>query len=431
MALVALAAYVWLELPGRRAEDSADDDARRLFSPFTTAVDQIDIARPEDRVRIELRGTRWEVVEPVCDAAEPARVATLIDAIEKARIERDLGPADEPSRYGLALPVAAVTLLAAGDTLAYLELGAHTLDGAYAFARRRDGDVILVPPAIVSAVTLPASAYRDQNLVRFDLETVDAFAVERARATPVRWNRSAVTGAWFTVVDGDTVAGDSVEVPTYLRRFRGMRVRSFIDPADTANAFANLAGRVTLHVRAPAPAITMRFVARADSTYWCRIDSGTRVVAVQGNVPGALDASPATLRDRRLVQFSPPQARRIEIVTPDTSAVLVRAGDAWALPNPALGRVDARAASDLVRALRALRFRRVAAGSPSDVEPAVLIVRVTTEGDTILEELRGKPRVGSGDWIVTSRSSRVLAEVPASEIHAVINRLRRVRTSGR
>ncbi len=431
-ALVALAAFLSLELPRRRAEEDASVAARRLFPPFQRAADRVDIARPHDRILIEVQGTHWEMLEPLRDAAELSRVATLLDALERAEVERDLGPADDPAQYGLSPPTAVVTVTSTGDTLAHLEIGHTTIDGAFVFARRHDGDVVLVPPALATAATLPTPAYRDQNVVRFDIDSVTSFVTARGRETPTHWYRRGTDDAWFTIVAGDTVAGDSVEVPMYLRRFRGMRVRAFVDPADTTGAFAHLAGRVTLRKRGPAPPVTLRFAARSDSVYWCRIDGGTRVVVVQGNVPGALDASPATLRDRRVLQFSPAHAKRIHVVTADTSAVLVRAGDAWALPNPALGRVDSRSAAEFIRALRALRYRRVMPGSVRDAEPATLTLLISAEGDTIIDELRARPRGGASDsWLVTSRSSRVLAEVTAGDITTVIDRLRRVRTSGR
>lgn len=428
VAVVVLAAFALVELPRRRAAERAQEHARRLFATFAAPVDAVDIVRPNNHVHVEVRGTHWQVVAPIDDAAEYSRVATLIDAMEKAEVERNLGPA-ENAAYGLSPPAAVVTLTAASDTVAYLELGAHTVDDAMVYARRRDGDVVLVAPTVVTAATLPADAYRDQRLVRVDIDEVAAFTVRRDRNPAVRWDRRGAA-AWFTVEHGDTVAGDSVEVPMYLRRFRGMRVRSFVEPADTTGAFDHPAGVVTLHKRAPAPAVTLRFAARADSGYVCRVDGEPRVVLVHGDVPGALDASVATLRDRRLLQFSPLRAKRIQFATADTSAVLVRAGGAWALPNPALGRVDPRAAADLVRTLRALRYARVVETPPSDVEPSAFTLLVAAEGDTILDELRGRPRPGSDEaWIVTSRSSRVVAELPASDVRAIVDRLRRLRTT--
>ncbi len=428
VALAAVVAFAWLELPRRRAAQ-LDDDARRLFPPFASAIDGIHIERAGESLRFEIVRAHWQMTAPVRDAAEYSRLATLVDAIERAEIERHLGAAEDPSRFGLAPPVAVVTLIAAGDTLARIALGAHTVDGAFAYARRPDGDVVLVPPAIVAAVTLPIAEYRDQNLVRFDLDQAHAFTVRREGHPTVRWNRRGAED-WFTVVDGDTVAGDSVDVLSHLRRFRGMRVRAFVDPADTTGAFDRLAGSVTVHTREPAFDLTMRFVARPGGVYWCRVDGASRVVDVEGDVPAALDASLGNLRDRRLLHFAPLRARRLEVVTPDTSAVLMRAGDAWAIPNPALGRIDPRRAADLVRALRSLRYRRVVDAPPRTVEPAVITLVVAADGDTILDELRARPRDGSGDttWIATSRSTRVVTEVSAPDIGAIVDRLRRLRT---
>lgn len=419
LALIAVAAYAVLELPRRR------DTPDRLFAPFVSPIDAVQIDRPDERVRAEVRGSHWEVVQPVEDLADYPRIATLIDALEHAQIERHLGQANDLAPYGLSPPAAVVTLESHGEAVARVELGALTIDKSYAYARRLDGDVVLIPPAVTSAALLPADTYRDSHLARFDVAEVDAFTVQRAHEPAVSWS---LGNGWFTVTDHDTIAGDSVQVPTYLRRFRGMRVRAFVPPADTAGAFDTLAGRVTLHKR-NAAVLTLRFAARPDSVYWCRIDGAPRVVVVHGDVPGALDAAVATLRDRRLLHFAPVRAQRIRVVTPDTSAVLVRAGDAWALPNPALGRVDPRAASDFVRALRALQYRRVLEGRHVPAEPALFTLAVMAHGDTLLDELRGRQDPSTHDWIVTSRSTGVTAELAHANWTELVNRLRRIRTS--
>ena len=428
VALLAIATFALIELPRRRDAERAGHEALRLFAPFTRTIDRIDLIRPGSRVRLELRGGQWEVVMPTPDRAEHASVATLIDALAKAEVARNLGPAGELAQYGLVPPVAIVTLAAAGDTLAHVELGASTVDLAHAFARRRDGDIVLVPPSLISYAALPASAFRDQRIVHVDVDDVAAFSVHRDGHPSVRWSRRN-TGAWFTLVAGDTVTGDSLGVPSYLRRFRGMRVRAFVETTDTARAFDRPAGSITFYARASAPQ-TLRFAARPDGAYWSRKDGAPRVVEVDGDVASALDASPAALRDRRLIHFSPPRAKRIQIATADTSAVLVRAGTAWGLPNPALGRVDPRAAADFVRALRALRFERVVDAASNATEPAALSLTITAAGDTLLDDLRGRPLGDtSGDWVVTSRSSGMVATVPAREIDALIQLLRRVRTA--
>lgn len=425
-ALVALAAFALLELPRRRSAERAETDARRLFPPFSAPVERIEIVRPDARVVLDARGTHWEMVEPVRDTAEYSRIVTLVSSVETAGVERNLGPATDPAAHGLAPPAVTLRMTSGADTLASLEIGALTVDGAFAFARRKDGDVVLVPPILLTATTLPADAFRDHNLIRFDPAEVDAFAIRRGRSS-IRWIRRG-EHAWFAVVEGDTVRGDSLAVPAHVGRWRGMRVRAFVAPEDTAGAFSEPDGVVTLYKRAPAPPVTLRFAERPGGVFWCRVDGNPRVVDVDGNVAGALDASPAVLADRRLLHFDPARANRIRVATPDTSVVLVRAGDEWAHANPALGRIDRGAALEFVRALRTLRYTRVVHADLRDLEPPGFTLIVSSDSHTVLDELHGRPLTGRKDvWVVASGSLRGFAELPASDMETLVAMLRRLR----
>ncbi len=428
VAVVAVAAFAWFELPSRRAAEQADADAARLFPRFGAAVDRIVIEQPGQRIELESDANQWNVVAPVHDAAEYSRVATLLAEMSRTRVERNLGVVEDTTPFGFTPASSVVTLFAATDTVAHIELGSHTVDRAFVYARRDDGSILLLPTALARAAALPVDAYRDQNIARFELVEVEAVVVRKKGVAAVEWRRRG-ENAWFTIVAGDTVAGDSVDVASYIRRFRGMRVGSFID-ADTTGAFASPAGVVSLQRYPPAPTITLRFVARGDGTFWNRNDGNTRVVAVAGDVPAALDASVATLRDRRLLHFDPSRATRMTIVTPDTSAILIRAGGNWALPNPALGRVDRDSARDFVRALRALRFREALAIPPGAVDPPAFTLRIVDDHDVVLDELRARPSSRTdGDWLVTSQSSKITTSLAASEIDAIVVRLRRLRSA--
>jgi len=213
-------------------------------------------------------------------------------------------------------------------------------------------------------------------------------------------------------------------VPAVLRRLRGMRVRGF--PADPDTSAPSLVG-VTIH-KDDGSSQSVRFFGSGDA-WVAHVSGNPRVVSVDDNPGDIARQSVATLRDRRVLQFDPVAAQRMTITTPDTSAVLVRAGDQWALPNPALGTVDPRRAGDLVRALRALCFERPWPDAPRDParNPAFSLV-ITGAGDTIIDELQCTPAPGDTTWVARSRSLGRTCEIRADalrEIAGLVARLRR------
>jgi hypothetical protein len=136
-----------------------------------------------------------------------------------------------------------------------------------------------------------------------------------------------------------------------------------------------------------------------------------------------------TLRDRRVLQFDPARAQRLTVTTPDTSAVIIRAGERWALPNPALGTVDPERAADFIRSLRALRFVRLSEDRDADPrhQPSFEL-EVYGAGDTILDRVWCAPVPGHADlYYAWSQSLAAVCEIDATTLAAIIDQLAHLR----
>lgn len=421
LAALAVGAFLALELPRRRAEVRDRSAAAQLFAFDPGTVDAIELERADGPVRFALAGTHWTMTAPLADDAEAGTVAPIVSALASARIVRDLGRAERPERFGLTHPTTTIRLLAAGDTVAVLELGDHAVDRSAVYARRPGGPVLLVPTSIHRAVTLPLDDYRNRRVLVFDLAAVHAFTIASRLTGESHWTRAGGE-RWFTVIAGDTVRGDSVAVPAVLRRLRGMRVRTFAGADTTA---APLLG-VTLH-KLDGSSQAVRFFLGGDSLWVARVRGNPRTVLVADDPTDIAHAAVATLRDRRLLHFDPAAARRITVATPDTSAVLVRAGDRWALPNPALGVVDREHAADFVRALRTLRYARLRADAPDPRAAAVFSLVIYDGGDTILDALYCAPAPAGAAWIARSHSLDGVCEIDGDALATIMARLSRVR----
>lgn len=425
LALLAVGAFLVFELPGRRAGERERAEASRLFAFDPRAIDAIAIDRAGETLRFSLSGTHWSMVSPLTDDAEAAAVVPVISTLAQAQVLRDLGHAGDPARFGLASPPVTISLFAAGDTSAVLELGNMAVDRSAVYARRRDGRVLMLPTAIHRAVTLPVDEYRNRRVIVFDLSAVRAFEIDSRTSGHSAWQRAG-GDAWFTVVAGDTVRGDSVAVLSVLRRLRGLRVRDFVPGADTTS-FSPLV-TVTIH-KDDGSSQALRLDAVAGGGCHARVRGNSRVVFVADDPADIARESVRTLRDRRLLQFDPAQARRITAVSANTTAELVRAGDAWAFPNPALGAIDPRRTADLVRALRALRYSGPAPDATVDprTNPRFSVV-IRGAGGTILDELYCTPAPRGGElWVAWSRSVGAACEVEVGELDAIAERLGELR----
>jgi Domain of unknown function (DUF4340) len=426
VAVAAVVAFVAFELPPRRARERAERGASRLFAFDATAVDGVRLRRGSEEVVFARRDTGWEMLAPVADRAETSAIASLIQALHDAPVARNLGPDDDDERFGLLAPVE-VWVSAGRDTVARLDIGRYTPDRAFVYARRPDGDIVLAPTDVHRAATLAVDAYRSHRVVVFDRATVRSFRL-RNPAGASRWTRSGPT-AWFSAVAGDTVAGDSTAVEAVLRTLRGLRVSRLLAPPDTAGALDHAAVVVTVESAPPSPPLTVRIRCAAGAPCRARCDGETRVSEVDGDIGVLLTAGFDNLRDRRLLRFTPQRAGRIEISTPDTSAVLVRAGDAWAVPNPALASLDRGRMAEFVHALESLRWTRVAgpeAGRRRGASKQEFALVVYARDGSVLDEwhgvVEGNPPVLKG----TSRSSGLTTETDGSALDAVTATLRRL-----
>jgi len=422
VALLAVGAYLAIELPRHRAELREQREAARLFAFDPAEVEAIEVAREDTRLAFRLQGTHWIMTAPLADDAEVGTVAPIVTTLADAEVVRDLGTDNARDRFGLDPPAATVRLAGAGGrAVAALEIGDYTVDRSAVYALRGDGHLLLVPTAIHRALTLAVEDYRNRRVVVFDLSVVRAFEIDSRLTGRSRWTRRGA-GSWFTVIAGDTVRGDSVAVPAVLRRLRGMRVRAFVTAPDTTRPLVS----VTID-KDDGSTQAVRFFDAGQYVFQARVSGNPRTVEI-GEDPGDIAAqSVATLRDRRLLHFDPAQAHRITFTTPDTSAVMVRAGDAWALPNPALGTIDRERAADLVRTLRALRYEPPVGTTPADPRPHPRFSLVIQDaGDTILEELFCAPGPASR-WAAYSRSLGGVCEIDGAALDAIADRLSRLR----
>ncbi|HEX6790986.1 MAG TPA: DUF4340 domain-containing protein [Candidatus Krumholzibacteria bacterium] len=417
VAVLAAAAWLWVQRGSRTPEGDAPD---RLAQFDRAAVDGVVLRRGEETLRFVRTDSLWEMTEPVSDRAEPSAVISLLDALERADIARDLGQADDLAPFGLDPPLARITLFAGADTVLDASIGKRTVDDAWSYARSKHRDLVLVPTDVARAATQPVAAYRNRRVLDFQLRDVARYALS-APDHATAWRRCG--DGWCAVEHGDTVAGDSVAVDAVLRRVRGLRVASFIDAPDTLLGAAG--ATLTLVQPDGARIATVRFAKRG--AHWvAAIDRDHRTVTIDDDVSDLVAHTTTDLRERRLLQFSPTDAMRIVISLPGVSGELVRAAGHWAFPNPSMGRVDANRAADLVRALRSLKWDDPS-GPAVAMDSGFSILIEDTRGG-ILDEVSFRAPATGTLWVARSRSDGTTRRIDAAKLDHLAALFQQLRT---
>jgi len=426
LVVVALGAWFFIEQPRWKQSEQNAEDAARLVSYDAERVDGVVIRRRDATLTFSIVGAHWEMRRPVSDLAEHASLASLLSSLANASSARDLGASEDLVRYGLASPAVRLRLTAGPDTLASLDLGDFTVDRAHVYARRSDGTVVLAPTSLVAAASLPVDDFRNRRVIAFDRTTVQGFDLI-THDEESRWMRGE-GGAWFTVSAGDTIAGDSIEVEAVLRTLHGLRVTSILAAPDTAGAMRDPDCVLVLR-RATGPPDAVRFRCPAHGPCLAQRNGESRVVAIDHDLLSLREGGVATLRDRRVLHFAPEDAARIEVVTPDTSAVLVRAGDTWGLPNPALGRVDPRLAADFVRTLRGLRWS-AQGGEPAPVGGDRFSVVITDRNGRRMDGFESRVTKDRSEAVGPAGAAKPAFRIPMGTVSDITLRLRRMKASG-
>jgi hypothetical protein len=418
-ALLAAGAYFLLA----RSGDRTTEDPSRLLTFDVARVDGVILGRIDTTLRFARSDSLWRVIEPVSDTAESATITSLLDALRHAHIARNLGAPDDLAPFGLDAPDVRITLLSGVDTLGAVSIGKRTVDAAWCFARAGSEDLLLIPTDVARAASLPRDAYRSRRVVDFQLRDVADYVVA-GEDHGTAWARGA--RGWFSVPEpGDTVRGDSVAVESVLRRLRGLRVAAFVADADshlvrTSTPLGDISLRQIArppYTRPTIPLAHLSIYRNARGTLVIERVSG-RAVLVDDDLRDVFEPTTTSLRDRRLLQFAPPDVARVELVSPSASGSIVRAGGAWSFPNPARGRVDPRRAADFIRALRALKWTSPASTGTSAFHPAHFSVTMTDAGGNMIDQMQAVPGP-QGTWYVTSRSSRGTWQIEGERLTAL------------
>lgn len=142
-------------------------DPRVLKFAFD-AVTRIDRTMKDGDVEIEKRDDAWQMTKPTKQTADALTVDATLEKLFRLKAERIAAyPAKDLAKFGLASPVAVVTIHLGDDARHVVKIG-DKADGDARFAVIDDGAAVIVLPAALSRqLTAPTLAFADRNLASF------------------------------------------------------------------------------------------------------------------------------------------------------------------------------------------------------------------------------------------------------------------------
>ncbi len=422
--------------------DSVLKDTTRPVADFrdktVLAFDQRDVTGLEidtrdDKIALEQADGRWKLTKPRALPADSDTVGNFLEKLRAARVKAFAADAPrslEP--FGLDKPVRLEIQTGRDRDRATktLLIGRADSDkkGVYAM-RPGESTVMLIPDETWAAVPKNVAVLRDKTLVGFDRDKVTRVEIESPKGVVTL----AKEGERWKITAPEALAADQVEAGAVLFKLRDLRAQAFL--TEDASGIPRYLGKPTVRVNiteqgasAPRTLLLAPSPERrggAPSAYAALAGQGP-VVLVDGRALEELGRSLDDLRDRTLLPgLEPRDIKRMRVRAGGQTVVVERSGESdWKLVEGGRGAAKAATVDNLLYALRALKWKTVAA--PTGDEPAKYGLDAPTLEVTLLKAdgseagtlLVGK-REGDQAWVklkaapaIYAVDAKQLGEVP-------------------
>lgn len=161
---------------------ASDWRSRKLADFETERVEEIRLADPVSKIRLERRGDRWFMKSPLSARASATRVRAILSALDRARIERFVS--DDDSRlqdFGLKEPRVSIHLEVRDGDDAEVHFGAADPERADAMLARRpeSASIVSVSTNLLADLSTTAEELRDRRLIPVEPERIERVVLTR------------------------------------------------------------------------------------------------------------------------------------------------------------------------------------------------------------------------------------------------------------
>lgn len=374
------------------------------------AVKAVNLHTHSLRLRLERQEKGWRITDPIQAKADSAKVSNLVDSLGQDQVTAFL---DEPptnvKSLGLEPPWGEIRLRLDGGAEATLLLGVEKKEGGV-YARRGDEERVLVlKKEFLKELPKRVADLRDRTLVALDRGKVAQIKLQ----TPKGRTLLAKDEDTWRVKEPEEALADQRVVEDLLWDITTARVKEFAsddaknlkpfgldDPAVTINLL-NMEGK---------PLTTLALnMAGTDKGAYARVGERNAVYLVEPRLYEQLDKGPFDLRFRKLLSFETWDVGRLELSRNGQEILVEKRKEQWELKKPRDGKAKYSAVIDLLNEIKNLKWQKLIAQAPSDLDrysldnPIATVALTKTDGKPIGTLLLGKEE---GDFVYAKMQDR-------------------------
>ncbi|HYR39823.1 MAG TPA: DUF4340 domain-containing protein [Methylomirabilota bacterium] len=368
-AVVALGESVFRDT-ARPVSDFRD---KTVFAFDRKSVTAVDLDLDGSRMTLEAQeGGKWKIAKPGPYPADADVVADALDKLAGAKVKEFLGEPKPLTPYGLDKP-SSVTIWLGKDkdrtskTLLFGKVD-KAKKGVYV-ERQGEPEVLMTTDEVWDKLPRTVAAARDKVVFTYAYDKVSRVELDHARGK-VTLERDGIT---WKITAPEALAADTGVVNGLLWRLRDLRASGFLD--ESASGIARYLAKPAVTVRvweegAKEPRtflLTLSKDLKAGQTGVAATAGQGPVVMVESKAVTDLEKTATDLRDRTVVaSFDMKEVKRVRVVAGDKRLVVEKRGeDSWRVVEGGKGAAKELKVTGLLLALRALRWKDIAAPDAS------------------------------------------------------------------
>lgn len=329
--------FLWVIEPRMRSTRETEAMQESLLGLRTQDIRGIRIRTGERSVEIELKDDGWWIGPDPRDRASVDRISELLTAAMNLRATDIIHSSEFDSRldlddFGLSEPKSQIDFI--GDGKETLYFGKEASAPGKVYVRIGEAkDVFVVPDELQQLASVDPQEFRDRRLTTLTPDRIDRLVIKRGggEIEIVRGARN------WEITRPLRAPADSRRIETVLSEILGARISTFVAGAsENFSTFGLTEPRAEIVMTTDADGKPLAVRIGADAS---TIEGGPGVIAQSSGRGGvyelprvvleALQVTPESLRDRRLLRLNPDTIDAIRVVRNGETETIDREEESW------------------------------------------------------------------------------------------------------